>query len=179
MAAGTGVGRCDATVFRVGELFTRFPRVGPSPLCRSTGRPWAGLHNPFRIGQGVRRLLVRPALRGALPGKGIGTRQSTLPVVVCCFRRTLHIVLSGGFLALRASECNRWPRRWASGQRRDWDQEESTVDWAVEFRQRVGGRCCARGRGAPRWCWEDAAGRLAGETNDTGETKYCILLYFD
>ena len=51
-------------------------------------------------------------------------------------------------------------------------QEESTVDWAVEFRQRVGGRCCARGRGAPRWCWEEAAGRLS-------ETKYCILLHFD
>ena len=73
------------------------------------------------IRSAVARRLVRPALRGALLGKEIGTSQSTLPVVVDRLRRTPHIALSGAFLALRASECNGWARRWASGQRRDWD----------------------------------------------------------
>ena len=103
------VGRHDATAFRVGELFGRLPRVGPSPLCPRTGRPWAGLPNPFRIAQGVRNL-VRPALRGALRGKETGTGQSILPVVVYRFGSTPPIVLSGAFWALRASECNGWPR---------------------------------------------------------------------
>src|ERR1035441_7036187 len=48
--------------------------------------------------------LVRPTLRGALLGLEIGTSQNTLPVVVGRFRRTPHIVLSGAFLALRASD---------------------------------------------------------------------------
>src|ERR1035438_48808 len=65
--------------------------------------------------------LVGPALRGALLGVEIGTSQTTLPVVVSRFRRTLHIVLSGAFLALRAPDYNGWPRRWVSGRRRDWD----------------------------------------------------------
>ena len=39
----------------------------------------------------------------------IGTRQSTLPVVVSPFGSTPHIAHSGVFLALRASECNGWP----------------------------------------------------------------------
>jgi hypothetical protein len=42
----------EATTFKVGELCTTRPRVGPSPVCPTTGRPWAGLHNPFRIGGG-------------------------------------------------------------------------------------------------------------------------------
>src|ERR1019366_771207 len=58
--------------------------------------------------------LVRPTLRGALLGLEIGTSQSTLPVVAGRFGRTPHIVLSGAFWALRASDCNGWRRRWAS-----------------------------------------------------------------
>src|ERR1035441_538326 len=58
------------------------------------------------------RRLVRPTLRGALLGLEIGTSQGTLPVAAGCFRRTPHIALSGAFLALRASDCNGWPRRW-------------------------------------------------------------------
>ena len=65
--------------------------------------------------------LVRPTLRGALLGLEIGTSQSTLPVGAGRFGRTPHIALSGAFLALRASDCNGWPRRWVSGRRRDWD----------------------------------------------------------
>src|ERR1035437_4119256 len=65
--------------------------------------------------------LVRPPLRGAFLGLEIGTSQSILPVVVGRFRRTPHIALSGAFLALRASDCNGWPRRWVSGRRRDRD----------------------------------------------------------
>src|ERR1017187_7192165 len=67
------------------------------------------------------RRLVRPTLRGALLGLEIRTSQATLPVGVGRFRRTPHIALSGAFLALRASDCNGWPRRWVSGRRRDWD----------------------------------------------------------
>src|ERR1039457_2283488 len=58
--------------------------------------------------------LVRPTLRGALLGLEIGTSQSILSVVVGRIRRTPHIALSGAFLALRAPECNGWPRRWVS-----------------------------------------------------------------
>src|ERR1039458_8809708 len=65
--------------------------------------------------------LVRPTLRGAFLGLEIGTSQSTLPVVAGRFGRTPHIALSGAFWALRASDCNGWPRRWVSGGRRDWD----------------------------------------------------------
>ena len=65
--------------------------------------------------------LVRPTLRSALLGLEIGTSQSILPVGAGRFGRTPHIALSGTFLALRASECNGWPRRWVSGRRRDWD----------------------------------------------------------
>src|ERR1035438_2358619 len=54
-------------------------------------------------------------LRGALPGLEIETSQSTLPVGAGRLGRTPHIVLSGAFLALRASDCNGWPRRWVSG----------------------------------------------------------------
>src|ERR1035437_961403 len=34
------------------------------------------------------------------------------------------------FWALRASDCNGWPRRWVSGRRRDWDlrSEEHTSE---------------------------------------------------
>ena len=59
--------------------------------------------------------LVRPTLRGALLGLEIGTSQATLSVVADRFRRTPHIALSGAFLALRASDCNGWPRRCAFG----------------------------------------------------------------
>ena len=65
--------------------------------------------------------LVRPTLRGALLGLEIGTSQATLPVGVGRAGRTPHIALSGAFLALRASVCNRCSRRWVSGRRRDWD----------------------------------------------------------
>ena len=71
--------------------------------------------------------MVRPALRGAFLGKETGTRQGTLPVVVGRCRTPQHIVLSGAFLALRASECNGWPRRWALGQRREGTQEDPAV----------------------------------------------------
>jgi hypothetical protein len=63
----------------------------------------------------------QPILRGALLGLEIGTSRAIIPVGVGRFRRTPHIVISGGFLPLRAPDCNGWPRRWASGQRRDWD----------------------------------------------------------
>src|ERR1022692_1355975 len=53
----------------------------------------------------------------ALLGLEVGTSQGILPVVVGRFRRTLHIALSRAFLALRASDCNGWPRRWVSGRR--------------------------------------------------------------
>ena len=45
-----------------------------------------------------------PTLRDALLGKEIGTRQGTLPVVGARFPRTPPIALSGGILALCASE---------------------------------------------------------------------------
>ena len=64
--------------------------------------------------------LVRPTLRGALLGLEIGTSQGTLPVGAGRFRRAPHIALFGAFLALRASDCNGWPRRWVPGGRRDW-----------------------------------------------------------
>src|ERR1035437_2839842 len=105
-------GRYDATAFnRVEDLFRPLLRVGPSPVCPTTGRPWAGLRNPFRIGQGVRRLLVRPALRGVLLGKEIGASQGILPVGAGRFGRPPHIVLSGAVLALRAPDHNGWPDR--------------------------------------------------------------------
>src|ERR1017187_9751974 len=62
-----------------------------------------------------------PTLRRALLGLEIGTSPSIPPVVVDRFRRTPHIALSEAFLALRASDCNGWPGRCASGQRRGWD----------------------------------------------------------
>jgi hypothetical protein len=62
----------------------------------------------------------RHDLRGALPGLEIGAGQSTLPVAVGQYGSTPHIAFSGAFLALRASGCNGWPRRWVSGRRRDW-----------------------------------------------------------
>ena len=68
----------------------------------------------------VGRRLVQPTLRGALLGLEIGTNQGTLPVEAGRFGRTPHIALSGPFLALRASDCNGWPRRWVPGGRRDW-----------------------------------------------------------
>src|ERR1035437_4026927 len=72
-------------------------------------------------GKAPDRHLVRLTLRGALLGLEIGTSQSTLPVGVGRSGRTPHIALSGAFLALRASDCNGWPRRWVSERRRDWD----------------------------------------------------------
>src|ERR1039458_6598883 len=65
------------------------------------------------------RLVQRPCEAG-FRGLEIGASQSTLPVGAKRFRRTPHIALSGAFLALRASVCNRWPRRWVSGRRREW-----------------------------------------------------------
>ena len=66
------------------------------------------------------RRLARPTLRGALLGLENGTRQTILPVGAGRSRTTPHIVLSGAFLALPASDCNGWPRRWVQGGRRDW-----------------------------------------------------------
>src|ERR1017187_5120102 len=60
------------------------------------------------------RLVQRPCEARFL-GLEIGASQSTLPVGAKRFRRTPHIVLSGAFLALHASVCNRWPRRWVFG----------------------------------------------------------------
>ena len=56
----------------------------------------------------------------SLLGLEIGTGQNTLPVVADRFGRTPHIALSGALLALRAPDCNGWPRRWVSGRGRDW-----------------------------------------------------------
>ena len=67
------------------------------------------------------------ALGGALLGKEIGTGQVILPVVGHCFRRAPHIALGRCFLALRASECNGWPRRWASDNGAIGAQEEPAV----------------------------------------------------
>jgi hypothetical protein len=93
---------------------------------------WAGMNQAFglrvtilwRRGLGRKGQTVDSSglpLRGALLGLEIGTSQSTLPVGAGRFGRTPHIVLSGAFLALRASDCIGWPRRWVSGRRRDWD----------------------------------------------------------
>src|ERR1035441_261295 len=60
------------------------------------------------------RLVQRPCEARFL-GLEIGASQSTRPVGAERFRRTPHIALSGAFLALHASVCNRWPRRWVSG----------------------------------------------------------------
>ena len=75
----------------------------------------------FRCDKGSDRRLVRPILRGALPGKEIGPSQAILPVVVGRFWSTPHIALSGAVLALSAPDCNGWPRRWVLGGRRDLD----------------------------------------------------------
>src|ERR1035441_3643476 len=71
--------------------------------------------------------LVRPTLRGALLGLEIGTRQSTLPVGAGRYGKTPYIALSGAFLALRASDCNDWPRRWVRDDGRIGTQEEPAV----------------------------------------------------
>src|ERR1035438_5239791 len=71
---------------------------------------------------------VRRTLRGALLGLEIGSSQSTLPVGAGQYGRTPHIALSGAFLALGASDCNGWPRRWVSGRRRDWDPGSAGLD---------------------------------------------------
>src|ERR1039458_1652798 len=65
------------------------------------------------------RLVQRPCEARFL-GLEIGASQRTLPVGAERFRRTPHIALSGAFLAQHASVCNRWPRRWVSGRRREW-----------------------------------------------------------
>jgi hypothetical protein len=86
-----------------------------------TGTPWRKIPGdvlaPSKVSD---RRLVRPTLRGALLGLEIGTSQGTLPVGAGRFRRTPHIVLSGAFLALHASDCSGWPRRWVPGGRRNW-----------------------------------------------------------
>src|ERR1019366_8067516 len=65
------------------------------------------------------RLVQRPCEARFL-GLEIGASQSALPVGAELFRRPPHIALSGAFFAFRASVCNRWPRRWVSGRRREW-----------------------------------------------------------
>ena len=40
-------------------------------------------------------------------------------------------------MALRASECNGWPRRWASGRRRDWDPRRSRMTGLRDYRLRT------------------------------------------
>ena len=54
--------------------------------------------------------LEQPCLRGALLGLEIGTSQGTLSIGAGRFGRAPRIVLSGAFLALRAPDCNGWPR---------------------------------------------------------------------
>jgi hypothetical protein len=63
-------------------------------------------------GKASDRRSVRPTLRDSLPGLEIGTSRATLPVVAGALLRTPHIALSGAYLALRAPDCNGWPRRW-------------------------------------------------------------------
>ena len=60
------------------------------------------------------RLVQRPCEARFL-GLEIGASQTTLPIVAERLRSTPHIALSRAFLALCASVCNRWPRRWVSG----------------------------------------------------------------
>src|ERR1035438_4472048 len=70
------------------------------------------------------RLVQRPCEARFL-GLEIGASQTILPVGAERFRRTPHIALSGAFLALRASDCNGWPRRWVSGRQREWRPERT------------------------------------------------------
>ena len=99
---------CEAT----GPLTTDHRRLAdpgldytiPSGLGKASVDYWSGL-----------------PCEAALLGMEIGTRQSTLPVGASPLGTTPHIAHSGAFLALSAPDRNRWPRRWASGQRRDWD----------------------------------------------------------
>src|ERR1017187_10477909 len=70
---------------------------------------------------------AEPTLRGALLGLEIGTSQSTLSVGAGRFGRTPHIALSEGFLALHASDCNGWPRRWVRDDGGIGTQEETAV----------------------------------------------------
>jgi hypothetical protein len=58
-------------------------------------------------------------------GLEIGTSQGTLPVGAGRLGRTPHIALSGAFLALRAPDCNGWPRGGFLGGRRDWHPERT------------------------------------------------------
>ena len=74
------------------------------------------LHIPLRQGIGCSGLRCE----GRFWERKLGPAKATLPVGVGRFRRAPHIALSGAFLALRASDCNRWPRRWVWGRRRDW-----------------------------------------------------------
>ena len=48
------------------------------------------------------------------------TRPSTLSIGPSLIRRPPGIAVSKAFLALRASECNGWPRRWGLAQGREW-----------------------------------------------------------
>jgi len=80
---------------------------------------------------GVSRRLVRPTLRGALLVLEIGTSQGTLPIGAGRFERTPQIALSGAFLALRASACNGWLRRWASGQAARLGPRKNLPDFGV------------------------------------------------
>ena len=61
-------------------------------------------------------------------GPEIGTGQGTLPVVADHFGRTPHIALSGAFLALRAPDCNGWPR---PAGRREWRPRKNLPDSGV------------------------------------------------
>ena len=79
------------------------------------------------IRKAVDRRLVRRTLRGALLGLEIGTSQGTLPIGAGRFGRAPHIVLSGAFLALRAPDCNGWPRDGLGDNGAIGTQEESAV----------------------------------------------------
>src|ERR1039458_713942 len=67
------VGQIGAIAFRVDDLFTRLPRVGPPPFGPATVQPWAALANPFRIGWGGSELgqQIPPGPRDGGAGKRI------------------------------------------------------------------------------------------------------------
>jgi len=72
----------DATAFGVDDLLTRLPRVEPSRGRGATVRPWAGLHNPFRIeaAPGNSRLdfQAQPGLRFTARGATLTAQFSLL-----------------------------------------------------------------------------------------------------
>src|ERR1017187_1470184 len=90
--------------------------------------------------------LIQRSCEAHFLGLEIGASQSTLPVGAKRFRRTPHIALSGAFLALRASVCNRWPRRWVSD-----DGASSAREEPAGFRRNLRACRLLRYSGPVRW----------------------------